>query len=282
MLNFEKEVKFSPVPFAIISLLIIFLIYQIGGFILIEIIGKNPNNIRLATILGQFLFLFIPVLVLSKIQFNKLLSISRWRIPSSFEIFLITISTISLTVLMEGYLSLQTLIPLPENIKKLIFELEKIFSEAYKTILSADNFYEQIFVFITIALTPAIFEEILFRGFVLKSFQIKLDSVKAFVLTGIIFGLFHFNFVATIPLVIIGIFFGFLVYKTQTILSSIIAHLTNNTVMVMIYFLFPDSVEPKVEVLGKNEIINILFLMFISFMIFYFSIKNLSYKKESF
>ena len=273
----NSKVRFSPFPFAIISLLIIFLLYQVSGLIILNIIGNSANQLRIGTIIGQFIFLLLPILVLSKIQFGKISAIAKFKIPLISEIFLITVSVISLTILLEGFLSLQSQIPWPEEIKQIIQRIELLFNDAFKVLLSTNNIFESILVFITIALTPAICEELVFRGFLQSSLNLNFSPKLAFILTGILFGLFHFNPLNAIPLVIIGIYFSYLVYLTDSIVASMIAHLTNNTVMMLIYFSFPEFAEPMEQNYSSSEILSIISMMIFSSLIFYFTIKLLKF-----
>lgn len=283
-INFSenKSTRFPPILFASLSLFAILIIYQIGGVLLMEglkIFGDNSNTMRIATVIGQWLLLLVPALVLAKWQFGDLKKIMRFDIPSPKEVILISLSVIALTIFLEGYLLLQSLIPLPNEIKNLLIQIEKLINETFKQLLSVKSNWDYIFIFFTIAVTPAICEEILFRGFVLSSFNLKYDNLKSVVITGFIFGLFHFNFTSTIALIAIGIYLSYLTYRTGTIVSSMIAHLTNNTVMLLIYFVYPESMEASANISDSTDFANIFYIMILSLLSFYFIVINLP-KKE--
>ncbi|MGB9592035.1 MAG: hypothetical protein ACPL1K_05920, partial [Candidatus Kryptoniota bacterium] len=74
MENNVKETNYRPVKFALISLTLIFFLYQvIGGGIIALLFGVSPradqtNIFRFATIIGQFLLILVPAYFLSKLQ----------------------------------------------------------------------------------------------------------------------------------------------------------------------------------------------------------------------
>lgn len=56
------------------------------------------------------------------------------------------------------------------------------------------------------------------------------------VLAGTIFGLFHFNPFEIVPLVGLGVFFGLLRYRSQSLLVPMAAHFFNNLMAVLASF----------------------------------------------
>lgn len=90
--------------------------------------------------------------------------------------------------------------------------------------------------FMIVALTPGICEEVMFRGMIMKAYEVY-GRKKAIILSAILFGLFHFNLQNLLGPIFLGILFGILVYKTESLLSSIIGHTVNNTIALTIGFL---------------------------------------------
>ncbi len=80
----------------------------------------------------------------------------------------------------------------------------------------------------TVVLAP-ICEEILFRGFIQRAYEGRFKKY-GFVITGVIFGYLHIlNGISdVIPVSILGIFLGYLVYKTDSISTSMIFHAMTN------------------------------------------------------
>jgi len=65
-----------------------------------------------------------------------------------------------------------------------------------------------------IALTPAICEEALFRGAILRGFAAGLPRIMAAVITGLLFGLFHLDLWRLLPTALLGIALSLIALET--------------------------------------------------------------------
>ncbi|MDR1653626.1 MAG: CPBP family intramembrane metalloprotease [Prevotellaceae bacterium] len=91
-------------------------------------------------------------------------------------------------------------------------------------------------LFSTVLLSPFL-EELLFRGTILKGFLSNYSVVKSIVYSSVIFGLIHFAPATIICAIILGLFFGWLYYKTDSITLTFILHaVANFTILVTEYF----------------------------------------------
>ena len=79
-----------------------------------------------------------------------------------------------------------------------------------------------------IALLPAICEEMLFRGYVIRGFE-KSGNWKAILISGMLFGLFHLDFFRLLPTALMGIWLGYLLIKTKSIFITMLAHALHNS-----------------------------------------------------
>lgn len=76
-------------------------------------------------------------------------------------------------------------------------------------------------------------EEIIFRGMITKLLLEEYRPTKAILISALIFGIIHFN-PAQIPVaIVLGVLFGWLYYKTGSIIPGIILHFINNAVAVV-------------------------------------------------
>lgn len=240
--NNLEEIRYKPVKFALISLSLIFFLYQIiGGGIIALLFGVSPradqtNIFRFATLTGQFLFILIPAYFLSKLQtkdWKKLLKIKRTEF---YYIGLSIIGVIALEQLLEIYLYFQDMIPLPVNIRQIVDALQQTIDQTYKVLIHAGSLQEFLLVLLIVAVTPAICEEFLFRGLVLGNFEQSMSKRKAIFWTGLIFGFYHVNPFSLVALVVLGIYLSYLASETGSILVPITAHFTNNFISALIYF----------------------------------------------
>ena len=239
-----------PFAFALLSLAGIFFVYQVvGGGLTLLIFGEsvtkeNVEWMRLATMIAQILFLLVPTLVLMKIQHGSFSSVVPRRIPRASEVVLALVGVFSLEQVMEGYLFFQDKIPIPESLRPFIEQIRKLIEETYRLLVEAHSVPELFFVILVVALTPAICEEILFRGLIQKNMTLATSKKSGYILAGIIFGLYHVNPFLIVPLTALGILFGFLMYRSETILVPMVAHFTNNLVSILGTYYESDTKDP--------------------------------------
>jgi membrane protease YdiL (CAAX protease family) len=85
------------------------------------------------------------------------------------------------------------------------------------------------------ALTPAICEEIAFRGYLLGNLR-PLGLKSAVILSGILFGAMHLSLIRFLPLTALGLLFGLAAYRVGSVLPSMIMHLVNNGTIIALSF----------------------------------------------
>lgn len=80
---------------------------------------------------------------------------------------------------------------------------------------------------LTVAIMPAIFEEFSHRGMLLSGFN-KMGSVKAIVMSGLLFGLMHLNINQFFYAFVVGMLLATVALITRSIWPSVIIHFINN------------------------------------------------------
>jgi sodium transport system permease protein len=83
-----------------------------------------------------------------------------------------------------------------------------------------------------IALTPAICEEALFRGVILRGFSARLPRTTSAVVTGLLFGLYHVDVWRLIPTGLLGIGLSLIALETGSIVPAMLTHFINNACLV--------------------------------------------------
>jgi len=134
-----------------------------------------------------------------------------------------------------------------------------------------------------LALTPGICEEVMFRGNIMNAYGI-LGQKKAIIYSAILFGIFHFNLQNLSGPIVLGIVLGIVVYKTNSLYASILAHTVSNGIAITIGYLGSKSIGDvdNLEVMGTSYtlqlLISLVFLSsiaFASFLMLKRLIKNL-------
>lgn len=88
---------------------------------------------------------------------------------------------------------------------------------------------EYILLLFLIAVSAGICEEVMFRGLMQKSYE-RLGKRKAIIISAIMFGAFHFNLQNLFGPIFLGLLFGYILYKTNSIFATMLAHATNNAI----------------------------------------------------
>ncbi|MDO5402093.1 MAG: type II CAAX endopeptidase family protein [Eubacteriales bacterium] len=115
---------------------------------------------------------------------------------------------------------------------------------------SADGLLQYPFMIqlLIVAVIPPFVEEFIFRGLFYHSYR-KQGILAAAVLSGFIFGLFHFNINQFCYAFIMGIIFAYMVEATGSMWSSVLAHFAVNTysvgMMALVRYLSSHSAEFK-------------------------------------
>jgi membrane protease YdiL (CAAX protease family) len=237
----------SPVAYAFLALLVVFVLYQIvGGTATLLIFGSKvrPETVqwlRLATMIGQILLILIPTILLARFQNPNIRETLRLRGTGLLEVLPAIVGVLSLQQLLQVYMTLQDQIPVPTSIRPFVDSIRTAIEETYKELASSHSIPELFYVLIVVALVPAFCEELLFRGLVQKNFERGVKGWWAIVLPSIIFGAYHFNPFSFFPLVVLGVYLGFLVFRSNSILTSIVAHFANNLFAVVSIFFNSDE-----------------------------------------
>lgn len=88
---------------------------------------------------------------------------------------------------------------------------------------------------IIVGFVTVIFEEVLFRGFIMERLTEVGSNTFAIIVQGIIFSISHFDFIQGISIFLLGIIAGYTVMKTKSITSGIIIHCVFNISNLYLY-----------------------------------------------
>ena len=97
-----------------------------------------------------------------------------------------------------------------------------------------------VFVLVVVAFLPAVFEELLFRYFLLKGLKC-FSTAGAVLLCGVLFSLFHQNPAQTAYQFCCGAAFALVAIRSNSILPTTTAHFLNNAVILVLYKFFGES-----------------------------------------
>ena len=247
--------------------------FGITGIVILAMLLFSPVNLVLNKLIGNEASMLIYYLLAIGIPFWIVYSIKKSKtnylsfnltIENKRIIPLIIIGTIAL---LFGIITpIGNLIPMPESIKKAFMDFGS---------------QTGIFAFLLMVIAAPILEELIFRGIILDGLLKKYSSTKSILISSLLFGLVHLNPWQFVTGLIIGIFSGWVYYRTRSLSYSIIIHASANlSGFIMRYFIDFDSFmdDTLVEMYGglSNLIIAIIGSIIIVAVCVYFLRKEFS------
>ena len=154
----------------------------------------------------------------NNVPLNETLSKKRWA------------KYITLTVVTKLYANL-LLITLGTALMILVYDLiQKYFSffDPFEIAKEPYSFFYYIATFISICILAPIWEELFFRGILLRRFLVKWRAPFSIFLSSLVFALIHLNPANIIYAFVLGMLFGYVYLKTQNIIVPIILHAVTN------------------------------------------------------
>lgn len=120
--------------------------------------------------------------------------------------------------------------------------------------LNVHNMQGLFFNIILISIIPAIGEELYFRG-ALQGVIRDWRGIKISIwITAIVFSTIHFQFYGFVPRMLMGAFFGYLLFWSENMLLPIVAHFMNNVIAVLFYYFKLNGIKmPDIDSIGVGN-----------------------------
>lgn len=244
-MNQRQQISY---PLQFLMLLGLFGLFAIFGTILVLALGSNmlgissmqvadalnrPQNVnvsRFLNTLGTLIIFFAPAILFAKIVgkypfswlgFNKRMNAK--------QLLIVALITFAGMILSGSLGMLNQKIPLPEDLLKQAQELENNYKNVMMNMAHMKSFTDYLLAILVMALAPAIFEEVLFRGAFQQVFVGWTKNAWAgIIITGILFSAIHFSFFGFLPRIALGLILGLIFYYTNNLWLSILLHFLNN------------------------------------------------------
>jgi sodium transport system permease protein len=109
-----------------------------------------------------------------------------------------------------------------------------LLEELRRSVFSLESSHGLPLTLVLMAASPAICEEALFRGPILRGLRTRLSPAAAAVGSGILFGLFHLDLYRLIPTTVLGTLLGFIALGSGSIVPAMLAHFCNNAILLVL------------------------------------------------
>ena len=196
---------------------------------LMENVLENGRLLLTANTVGQLVGFGLLALLVARLHSPDVREYLRIRTPDGPGIALAALgwATLYPAVLWAGQLNES--LPQPEWLRA--FEQSQV--ELLEGALLGSDL-STAFLFVALALTPAICEELLFRGYLQRQVERAGGAVASIVVVGVLFGAYHLRLSQVVPLSMLGIYMGFAVWATGSLWAGVVVHLLNNGLAVVV------------------------------------------------
>lgn len=195
--------------------------------------------------LGGFILASICLAWLFSEDYKEYLQINT---PISLPIsLLVVLGAITVIPFLNFVTSCNQQIHFPEAfgvVEEYLRQQEELMARASEAMINPENSWAFILNIVVIGIFAAVGEEFLFRGVlqnILGGF-IRNHHVVIWV-TAFIFSAFHLQFFGLITRMLLGAIMGYLLYFTKNMWMPVLAHFTNNLLIIVIYPLLKEDPE---------------------------------------
>ncbi len=178
--------------------------------------------------IGLGLGLGVIALVLARLDTSVPLTYLRMRPVGLRDVSLALLGLVALLPAVSWLGKLNELLPMPEFIRSLEAEQMQII----EWILSGEG--NIALNLVLIAAAPAFFEEVFFRGFVLRRAERSMGIAWGIIFSGVIFGIFHLRLTQALPLSVLGIYMAWCAWRTRSLWVPVAVHFLNNALAVAV------------------------------------------------
>ena len=228
-----------PLPFE--SLVVIIMSVLVSYFPLVIVLGAtmDPETaepdmtlVKVLLAVGEMVLLALPVFYLLRRKLSLPLNLRLNPVPGNIVWLSVPVSLCMIVLIDEVGRLVRLVLPLPEEIA----------SEIGKTML-IDNGLDFILVTFSAVILAAVAEEAIFRGMLQQSVEKHVDVTKGVIYSSIAWALVHGNHYMMLQIFLFGFFLGWLAWRTNSIIPTLIAHGLNNAIAIL-YINFSRDNEP--------------------------------------
>ncbi len=242
----------SAMIFSLIGMLISYIFFQINIFSDQPAIDnlKNPDVIasyKIIQALGGHIGMFIVPSFICALLFSRRIYdfLSLRKISKPISLITLLLITLTSVPLINWMVEWNSRLVLPEFMKPIEIwmkqsekDAEQI-TDAFLNVSTLSGLFVNLMV---IAMLPAIGEELMFRGIVQRILVNSIGNYHAGILiSAMLFSAIHMQFYGFLPRMMLGIYFGYMLYWSRTIWLPVIAHFINNASAVVFAFLLKEN-----------------------------------------
>lgn len=210
----------------------------------------NASTLRLVQVVSTFFMFFLPALLYGFISFRNGWLALGFRNNIHLSLLGLSLLLILASLPMTDNLGeLNKAIPLPGSWRTLFDKMEGDYEKQVEAMVNVKSIPGLLTSVLLVAILPAVFEEVFFRGGLQGLLLRWLKSpVSAIIISSLIFSAIHFSWYGFIPRFMLGILLGTVFYLTGNIWYTILMHFVNNLLAVLsLYYMYRQGKETTIQ-----------------------------------
>ncbi len=247
-------------------LITIMLLYPLAGALLLSLFNGgfqqstsllHPDRsmiflLRMVQSVGQILMLALPVILLAALHTGRknplsLDSMAFLGIRRGVDVGSVALAVVGIFLLQPLLYTITALqdLYLWQSLGEAGAEVVRqrtMMDSFIKELALVRSFPEFLLVAFVLALTPAVCEELLFRGYIQQNYTQSMSSGGAVLLTALVFAFFHLSTANLLPLALLGWYIGYIFSKTGNLAVPFFAHLVNN-LAALLFLMFAEGAD---------------------------------------
>lgn len=194
-------------------------------------------RVRLATIVQDLTMFVLPSIVTAMIITRQPSDFLLIRHSPRIIFYLLAVATLCVSVpAMEWVIKWNSTMSLPESMSWLdewMHDAEANSAKMVESLIGGKSIGSLIMSIMIVGILAGFSEELLFRGTLQRLMVTSGINVHLSIwLAACVFSAMHLQFFGFVPRMLLGAYFGYLVYFTRSLWPAIFAHVANNTIAV--------------------------------------------------
>ena len=190
---------------------------------------QNGRLLMTANTAGQIVGFGVLAVLVARLHSPDVRAFLRVRRPDGPGLALAVVGWVALVPALAWTSQLNARLPLPEWLRA----LEQTQVDLIEGLLLGGELGTG-FLFVALAVTPAVCEELLFRGYLQRQVERRWGLAASVVAVGVLFGLYHLRLTQAVPLSLLGVYMGYVVWATGSLWAGVLVHLLHNGSQVLL------------------------------------------------
>lgn len=211
--------------------------FFVGQFLLPTIFSAFVNPAKLTT-LGQGIYVLTSYVLMASLGIGVLYLSIKSYLPLASDWFQFKWKSNWFGWGLGGYLVATPIVIVVSVLNEKIWHGQGGSNPLLQIMLESQDSIALLLFFLTAAVAAPLFEEFLFRGFLLPSLTRYVPTWAAIGISALLFGVAHLSLSEIVPLTTLGIILGTVYVKTRNLLAPMLLHsLWNSSTLVSLYIL---------------------------------------------